>query len=199
MALNLGGKRYVPKYPSRSAMKVAVDVGGVLSDKSKPFVDGEQIYQSAMQGAYMWLHMLKHRTGRFPVIVSRVNHPNINHWVHRFVEALGVERHHVKLVEKRLQKRMFTREMTCVIDDEWDALSAMAQGAEKTLISAIWWQDVMVRPIVRSELDEWVAGKTNCLDSFDALQFEMRLECTREAMEVFNNAWFLLFRGLLCI
>ena len=68
MALEM--RRYVKKYPARAAEQVAIDVGGVLSDKQVEYQDGQTIYRAAMPGAYMFIHMLKHRTGRWPKVVS---------------------------------------------------------------------------------------------------------------------------------
>ena len=41
MALDIQWRRYVTKFPAREAGFVAVDVGGVLSDKGKDFHDGD--------------------------------------------------------------------------------------------------------------------------------------------------------------
>ena len=41
MALDIQWRRYVKKFPAREAGFVAVDVGGVLSDKGKDFHDGD--------------------------------------------------------------------------------------------------------------------------------------------------------------
>ena len=53
--------RYVRKYPSPAADYVALDVGGVLSDKEKDFYDGDSIYKSAMEGCYTNLTIIPTR------------------------------------------------------------------------------------------------------------------------------------------
>ena len=69
---------------------MALDVGGVLSRKQDQKPDNTEIWKAAEENAYMFVHMLKHRTGDYPIIVSRVNHPSPRHWVVRFCESLGI-------------------------------------------------------------------------------------------------------------
>ena len=120
---------------------VALDVGGALSVKSEQYYDGKDIYRSAQPGAYAFTHMLKYRTGRYPKVISRVNNPSDNHWFVRFCESLGVPRQAVTLVKNKPDQAEHSLGCTCVVDDNWDALRALASGAHETLVEAHWFHD----------------------------------------------------------
>ena len=185
MALEM--RRYVKKYPARAAEQVAIDVGGVLSDKQVEYQDGQTIYRAAMPGAYMFIHMLKHRTGRWPKVVSRVNQPDkCPHWVHRFCVSLGMPQGQVNLVKHMDDKKYFTEGMTCVIDDQWLALKMMACGGQETLIDAIWFHaDKKKLPPGQSSLDSWVGGKMTILGTFEELVQHLRLQCPPQVQQIF--------------
>ena len=180
-------RRYVKKYPARAAEQVAIDVGGVLSDKQLEYQDGQTIYRAAMPGAYMFIHMLKHRTGRWPKVVSRVNQPDkCPHWVHRFCVSLGMPQGQVNLVKHMDDKKYFTEGMTCVIDDQWLALKMMACGGQDTLIDAIWFHaDKKKLPPGQSSLDSWVGGKMTILGTFEELVQHLRLQCPPQVQQIF--------------
>ena len=185
MALEM--RRYVKKYPARAAEQVAIDVGGVLSNKQVEYQDGQTIYRAAMPGAYMFIHMLKHRTGRWPKVVSRVNQPDkCPHWVHRFCVSLGMPQGQVNLVKHMDDKKYFTEGMTCVIDDQWLALKMMACGGQETLIDAIWFHaDKKKLPPGQSSLDSWVGGKMTILGTFEELVQHLRLQCPPQVQQIF--------------
>ena len=177
--------RYVRKYPSPAADYVALDVGGVLSDKEKDFYDGDSIYKSAMEGCYMFC-TLKARTGRFPWLISRVNYPRRNHWVHRFARSLGLDDSKVILVREASEKGWWTQKMTCVVDDQWQPLKSMAHGAKDTLIAAIWFVDDRT-PIPQGGDNELVARRAFLINDFTTLEQFLRLQCSPRALEVFQR------------
>ena len=181
--------RYVKKYPARAAEAVCIDVGGVLSKKDNTtFHDGAEIFKAAMPGAYGFIHMVKHRTGKFPRVVSRVvNFPEKkHHWVRRFCESLGLPGTEVVLVGDKKDKMHHTAGATIVIDDDWDALGSMCQGSQETLIDAIWFQPRnRYLPKIRTKGDEWVSHKVHLMDDFGLLMDHLRLQCPEKVQSIF--------------
>lgn len=184
MALRI--KRYRKKYPAASAAKVAIDCGGVLSERGDVKHDGATIYRAAAENAYLFVHLLHHRTGDYPHVVSRVNNPSPTHWVVRFCEAMGIPRDHIHLVQDAKEKDRHTTGCTCVVDDSWNALRAMGAGAGGDLVEGFWWQNhTDFLPSGRHPYDEWMQRKVRCLADFWTLARELRLQCTHAAHAVF--------------
>lgn len=186
MALRI--KRYRKKYPAASAARVAIDCGGVLSERSDVKHDGATIYRAAAENAYLFIHLLHHRTGNYPTVVSRVNNPSPTHWVMRFCESMGIPSDHIKLVSDAKEKDRHTVGHTCVVDDSWNALRAMGAGAGGDLVEGFWFQDFAdFLPASRHPYDEWMQRKVRILGDFWTLQQELRLQCSTAAHAVFSR------------
>ena len=76
---------------SKDRVKLALDVGGVLSNKD---VFGAEPYQSAMKGAFAFIVLFGRKYGFHNVFIcSRVNKlPSRGrlHWVERFLRQMGI-------------------------------------------------------------------------------------------------------------
>ena len=120
--------------------RLGIDVGGVLSKKSKYRYPYGEEWKTAMKGAFPFLVLFGLKYGPENIfIISRVNHlprGDSKHWVNKFVESigiaefprgLGVPEENVRLVTERhgpFGKGPVCKEygITHYIDDEPDCL-----------------------------------------------------------------------------
>ncbi|CAE7679450.1 unnamed protein product [Symbiodinium sp. CCMP2592] len=109
--------------------RLVLDCGGVLSVPSQygqEKYDGDDIYKSAIPGAYAFCQKFMKQYGSNELqVISRVNFPSSKkHWVVRFCESLGLSENQVHLVTDRKDKGPKARELGCAVavDDQSDCL-----------------------------------------------------------------------------
>ncbi|CAE7274641.1 unnamed protein product, partial [Symbiodinium sp. CCMP2456] len=142
---------------------LALDSGGVLTDKSSVKYDGKEIYKQTQWGAYatVQLFMAVHGAKNLHV-VSRVNKAKPNHWVVQHAKALGISVEQVHLVQRRVDKQGVSAEIsaTHVIDDNSDALYALAVGAWRSLERAVLFGGQSYRN--QGRYDDWLRERMVC-------------------------------------
>ena len=161
-------------------MVLVLDCGGVLSDRQTKHPPNFNLHQTAVDGAYPFVHCFIRKYGEKElVILSRVNNPKPWHWVERFAEALGISRNRVYLVSDIQDKgpKSVELECTCFVEDRTDGAWYIATANAHTGNLQKGYLFGKVGRATGHSWDQWFRRKVQEIPDRDWKKVAVDLDC----------------------